>query len=629
MDLFGKLKRILPPLAILAVSFIVYFNALFNGFVYDDMAQVLENPWVRDFRSVPDMFGRSVSGFVIGSAPVNYYRPLMHLTYMITYHVFGLKAWGFHLVNILFHAANSVMAYLIAARLLADKRRPLSSQVVEWSGNDSSARQLTDSTTQQLNFSSLPLTIHDSRFPAFIAALLFATHPVHTEAVAWVAAVPEAAYTFFYLSSFYFYMRFHPPLSPLPSREGRKRVAFPQSGSYRLSLASFCLSVFFKEPALTLPLILVLYDRSVKKERFTLAGARRYLPYVVVICCYFVLRLNALGDVSPVTAFPELNAYRLFINVFPLFTQYIEKLFLPLDLKVWHEFHPITSLLTARGALSLLATATFLCLVCIAFRLNAPAFIGLVFLIVPLLPAFHISGIVGKPFAERYLYLPSFGLALLFGVLMERERARAPGRAAMTAIVLLAAAGVFSVATVNRNTVWKDNYTLFRDTVEKSPDAFMPRSGLANALFERGMLDESIGQYRIALSLLGQKPADPDVLSAVLRNFGTAYLYKGWLDEAIEQYRSAVAAKPDYAEAHADLAFAYEEKGWMDLAVSEYRVALSFQPRSRARAAAIHNNLGVVYWKRGMISEAREQFEAAVRLDPENPSYAGNLRRVR
>jgi hypothetical protein len=141
-----------------------------------------------------------------------------------------------------------------------------------------------------------------------------------------------------------------------------------------------------------------------------LPAVQRYLPFAVVSVCYLAMRLYALGDVTPVRAYPELSAWQLVINVFPLFSQYLEKLFLPLDLNVWHTFHPITSLLTAKGIISLLVAGAFSGFAYFALRKNTPAFLGLAFLLVPLLPSFYISGIVGKPFAERYLYLPSFVL---------------------------------------------------------------------------------------------------------------------------------------------------------------------------------------------------------------------------
>jgi len=167
---------------ILLISSAVYLNALGNGFVYDDTDQVLKNNWIKDIRFIPEIFSKNVWSFQADHSVTNYYRPMMHLIYMLNYHLFGFAPWGFHLVNILFHAANSVLVFLILI-LLAN-----------WQAGSLVSEQ--DST-----FSSALL------YSPFIAAILFATHPIHTEAVTWVAGVPELSFTFFYLLSFYFYIR--------------------------------------------------------------------------------------------------------------------------------------------------------------------------------------------------------------------------------------------------------------------------------------------------------------------------------------------------------------------------------------------------------------------------------------
>jgi 4-amino-4-deoxy-L-arabinose transferase-like glycosyltransferase len=250
-----------PILVLLVVSLAVYFNALFGGFVCDDKAQVVDNPWIRDIGNIPTIFSKGVWLFQPSQITSNFYRPLMHVVYMINYHVFGLKPWGFHLVNILFHAANSVMVFIIAARLFG---RSSISRVAEESRNNPPA--------QQLNFSPSRFTIHGSLFPAFVAALLFALHPVHTEAVTWIAGLPDVAFTFFYLFSLYFYIL---------AREGGKR-------GYLLSILSFSTATLFKEPALTLPVILIAYDFLFKKwDENIMAGIKRYIPYAVVSLVYF------------------------------------------------------------------------------------------------------------------------------------------------------------------------------------------------------------------------------------------------------------------------------------------------------------------------------------------------------
>jgi len=170
-------RKIVPFLIflILLVSCAVYSNTLLNDFLYDDTGQVLENRWIRDVKYIPVIFSKSVWSFQDETVISNYYRPLMHLFFLLNYHVFGLRPWGFHLLNVLFHAGVSVLVFVISARLLRASSNP--------------------SPLTENGFAGSLLS------PPFVGALLFAAHPIHTEAVAWVSGVPELSYTFFFLLS--------------------------------------------------------------------------------------------------------------------------------------------------------------------------------------------------------------------------------------------------------------------------------------------------------------------------------------------------------------------------------------------------------------------------------------------
>src|SRR3989338_6977952 len=174
---------------LLIASIGVYLNTLPNEFVYDDETQVLENQWIRDVKHIPEIFLTDVWAFAGEERLSNYYRPLMHMIYMIDYHIFGLKPWGFHLTTIIFHAGVTLLVHLIAFMLI----------------NQS---QDLNSKSKILNPKSQILS------PAFIAALLFAAHPIHTEAVTWVGGIHELLFTLFYLLSFYFYIAALPRSAP-------------------------------------------------------------------------------------------------------------------------------------------------------------------------------------------------------------------------------------------------------------------------------------------------------------------------------------------------------------------------------------------------------------------------------
>ncbi len=290
------------PFLIIVMLFacVVFFNALLNGFVYDDEGQVLQNHWMKSSRYIPEIFSKGVWEFKKDATITSYYRPMMHVIYMLNYHVFGLKPWGFHLVNVLFHVGVSLLVLLIGVTLMKESRP------------------------------SFTLTYFS---PPFIAAVLFAVHPVHTEAVAWVAALPEVTFAFFYLLAFHFY-----------SNTG----AFV-TYRYMISLVSFAVALLCKETAVTLPVLLIAYDLIFKKAhpRF-IAHAVRYIPFFVIIGLYAFVRYYALKGFVPHQQV-GLTTFGYLINIFPLFMNYLRTLLLPVNLSAIHSLPPISSLSDAGG----------------------------------------------------------------------------------------------------------------------------------------------------------------------------------------------------------------------------------------------------------------------------------------
>jgi tetratricopeptide (TPR) repeat protein len=549
----------IPILILMIISFAVYWNALSGDFVYDDALQIVNNPWITSIKNIPTIFSRSVWSFQ-GLSISNYYRPMMHIVYMLNYHLFGLKPWGFHLVNILFHCGASVLVFLIIRRFLIER---------------------------QGTYSSVYLS------PPFIAAILFAAHPIHTEAVSWIAGLPDVAFTFFYLLSLYIYILF---------REGAKR-------GYLLSVLSFSLATLFKEPALTLPVMLMAYDCLVKKpDETVLSGIKRYIPYAVVSGVYLLLRYNALRSFAPSESYSYLSTYQLIINVLPLFREYLTGLLWPFDLNVWHTFHPISSLFGTSGIISMLVAVLFFIGATAAYRKNKIILFSLLLVVVPLLPVFYIRAISGKPFAERYLYLPSVGFVLLLAVFLSWARGNLPRAVRGITLVFIVMGAVYAFATITRNNVWRDDFSLWSDAVRKSPDSVMAHYNLGVEYVSQKQLDRAISEFQTALRM---NPNNAQTHYSL----ANAYSSQGLSDMAIAEYRSATRLKPDFAEAHNNLATEYESRGMLDNAVAEFQAALRLNPNY----VECHDNLGAAYMAQGLPDKAAAEFQAALRL---NPAYA-------
>lgn len=598
----GRLEALLVAL----LAFAVYANILPNGFVDDDEAQVLRNPWIRDFGHLKEIFGQSVWSFLKGVGANNYYRPLMHVTYLVTLQTFGLKAWGFHLVSLLLHIVNSVLVYRFACRLAP---APLDSSTSRF-------RRLLAS-------------------PAFAAGLLFAAHPVHTEAVAWIASVPELTFTLFSLVALLLY---------LPPGESR---------GWRLAGAAvaFFLALLCKETAIVVPALCLLGDVCLRpRERWLGARLQRYALFGVALGAYVALRLQALwSTLVPIPKLHALSGFELAINVLPLLTDYLRMLLVPAPLSFWHAFRPITSLWSVSGLLGLTVAAICLAALAALWRRNRRAFLGLAIVLVPLVPAFWIAALPMKPFAERYLYFPSVGFALLIALALERCPSRwRTGVGVALGVTLIA----YSWVTVQRNRVWESAYTLFSDTVRRAPEAQIPRYDLALALANLGRVDEAIVHYRI---LLEQNPQNAKAHSGL----GAALLLEGRTDEAIERLRRAIELEPTSLESYNDLAVALKGLGRREESVALYRRAIALDPefadahfnlgsslsgigqsaealghyreavRLRPENAYYRAVFGIELADQGRLTEAVEQFEEAVRLAPEEIAYRNNLERAR
>ncbi len=489
----------IPIFIVLFVSFAVYFNAIANSFVYDDLVGILNNPWIRDIKHIPDIFSSNLWGFSGGSS--NYYRPVASAFGVLQFKISGTSPVGYHLINVLFHSAISVLVLLIVSRLVAGSPE------------------------------SRPFSLLS---PALIAALLFAVHPIHTEAVAWIGGFTEISFTFFYLLSLYFYIR---------AGNGQRK-------GYLCSVFLFAVSVLCKETALTFPVLIVVYDYTFRRADFrSFDSLKRYIPYVVVSGVYFLVRYYVLRGFAPIASYSALSNYQLIVNVFPLFKNYLTSLIWPFDLNFWHTFHPINSLFGADGMISLVVAVLFFIFTIAAYRRDRLLFFSLLLLVIPLLPAFYMRGIIGKPFAERYLYLPSVGYLLLQAIFISWAREKLPRAVRSITIVFIVIMGAFTVGTINRNTVWQNSLNLWSDTVKKSPDS-----------------------------------------AEAHHNLGISYAYQGLWDTAIAELQTALRLQPDNAAAHNNLGIAYKSQGQMNKAIAEFQTTLRLRPdlyEARQRLDAI------------------------------------------
>lgn len=537
-------------------------TTLGGGFVYDDVQNVVQNEWLRDPSRLHEAFTHHVAGFdpQLGSS---YYRPLIHLAFAGTYALFGLAPWAFHLVNALLHVANSILALLVARRLF---RRY-------------------DASTASLE-----------RLPALATALLFASHPVHAEAIAWISGIPDLSAAFFVLIGLLFYLEVLRGRSPL-------LLGIAAGASF---LGTLC-----KETAFVLPALLVVLElaRPADGRRSGLGAALlRMLPLAITAGISLGLRWNALGGFAPSLRAGELGPAGALADALWLLAQYVGKLVLPVGLNALHPYAPVRSL--AEGAAMVgLALAVGLVAAAWALRRHAIVPIAIAIVVLPLLPVLHVPVLGEGVLAERYLYLPVFGFALLAGWGLARVPWTAARWTALAGVVTLCVA-----MSVSRNAAWSDSVSLWTDSVRKAPSSAAAREYLCVALLEAGRVEAAAAECREALRL------DP-ARSSARTNLAASLAGLGRLDEALDAYGEALRQSPGSAEALTGLGLVQMAKGWPDRAIASYRAALASDPGY----AEAHNCLGVALIGAGRAAEGIEHLRRAVEAAPENPDYDANL----
>ena len=534
-----------------------YVNTLWGAFVYDDELQILQNPYIKSWKYLPEIFRTTVWSFIGTAGESNYYRPLMTLTYLGLWKVFGNLPIGFHLFNVVLNAFVVTSVYYAGRELLKD------------------------------------------RWAAMIAAALFAVHPIHTETVAWIAAVPDLEATFFFLVGFYLYVK-----GPGP---GWKRPA--------LIVTCLFLALLAKEPALMLVPVLMFYEHFVREgagETPLIVKVRRYLPMCMAGAGYLLLRIALFGKLAPVLQHAQISWPQALYSGFALVCEYCRLLFWPTRLSAFHVFHASKSFGEPRV---LLGTAIVAASALLAWKIHkrwpAAAFCVL-WIGITLLPVLNARWMAANVLTERYLYLPSVGLCWLVGMAVmaawdrvnQSVSLRVPLRAALCGgLVALLVLG--ATQTWARNRVWRDDFTLYSKTIETDPDSYVMRMNLGVHYFAVRDFVSSERELRRALEL---KPDSANVLNAL----GCLYLEEGRLEEGASAFRSAIGFKPLWTDAHFNYGRLLKKTGQNEQALEQFRTAVSVGPVNASAALYLAEELA----ERGDDLGAIAEYQRSIALAP-------------
>lgn len=554
-----------PVAVLLLVAILPYAGILRNDFAYayDDKDLILDSPYVHNARHLRQVLTTTLFSNFGAPGGLPYYRPMAKLVFLLGYQLFGPSPLGFHLISLLLNAVVVGMLFLLAQQMLED------------------------------------------RVAAFAAAGLFALHPVHVEAVAWISAVTDIEVTLFCLLTFWSFLQ----------------IAGPGGGRETWALAamtgSFVLAILSKEQALTVPLLAAIYEHFYREDRLETTGWQkllRYGPLWLVCLGYVLLRVHLMGAFGHTSKVYPINPPETLLSALALAGQYLGKLLWPARLSAFHPFHASRSLLETPVLLGGCALGVCAYLFYALSKRARTVSFGILWLLVTLVPVLNARWMNTYVFGERFLFLSSVGFCLVVGWACAAVWQSSLSRQRMARTTVVAAACVVAVLSVLRISLrvldWRDDITLFTQALTTEPNDFRLHYMLGSAYWIRG---ESAGAEREWQETLSLEPNSVGPLNSL----GALYAQQRRFDQAIPFLEEALRLNPKDADAHLNLGAIYAEIGKLDRAEEQFRAAILLSPLN----FNAHNVLGKLYFDSSRLAEAEQQFRKSLQCEPNLAAY--------
>lgn len=534
---------------IIVLTVVAYIPAMRGGFIWDDDIYITDNPMVKG--------SDGLYRFWFTTEAPDYY-PLTSTLWWLEWRFWGNHATGYHVVNVLLHAANAVLVWLILRRL---------------------------------------------KIPgAWVAGLVFALHPVNVATVAWISELKNTLSMLFYAGAILLYLRF--------DEEGRWRW-------YGFSLAAFLLALLSKTAVVMLPVVLL-------GCIWWLRGRVRWKDFVHSVP-FFVLSL-VLGLVS--VWVENWTNRQIIVRATGFFSRlagagwatwfYLYKALLPFDLTVVYPQWQIDVSHWVSYVPGMLLAGCFGLFWWKRQTWGRPLLFGLAYFVMALFPVlgfFDIGFFLYSLVADHWQYhaiVGAIALAVVAGELICRRMSdRTQDVAVLASVAVLM---VLGVSTWRRACVYADSETLWRDTVERNPNAWVAHYNLGNDLLRVGRVQDAIEHYELAVRL------KPDYVEAH-NELAFALLQAGKVNDAIAHLEQTVRINPDSVVGHYNLANALVQAGRVEDAIGHYEQAVRLRPDF----AEAHHGFGVLLARAGRPKNAIDEFSKALQFRPDYPEAHQNL----
>jgi protein O-mannosyl-transferase len=475
------------------------------------------------------------------------------LSHMLDCQIYGLRPWGHHLTSVLFHAANSVLLFLVLMRMTGAAWRS-----------------------------------------AGVAAL-FAAHPAHVESVAWVSERKDVLSSFFCLLAVWAYVRY--------AENFKSQISQPRKFFYWAVLFLYALALMAKPMAVTLPFVLLLLDfwpldraRGLDWPAWRrLVGEKWPLLGLSAIWCGITVRAQSMAVASAA----DLPMAERINHAMISYLDYLRVLVFPWHLSAYYPYQHHEPVVWGAAAGAALALLTWLA---VAGARRWPWLaVGWLWFLGMLAPVIGLMQVGDQGWADRYTYLPSIGFFVIVVWGGAEWAARHP---AVKLLVPLLGAALVAVTLVELQ-YWKDTRALYGRAMEVTANNYVAMTLVGTAEENEGKLDDAIRLYRQALAC---KPVYPEAHFFL----GRALEGQGRTAEAMSEYREALRLRPDFDAAHIMVGLLLTEEKRFDEAAAQYQAALKTDPES----AAAQSDWGMALMQQGRWQESIAHYEQALRLDP-------------
>ncbi len=548
-------KPIFGVLLIASVALIAYWPALIGKFLWDDEALVSKSPLVHDPHGLMRIwFTRDAID----------YWPVTNSAFWLEWRVWGANPVGYHLVNLLLHVVNSLLIWLILRRL------------------------------------AIP--------GGFIAALLFAVHPVNVESVAWIAQLKNLLAMFFGLLSVWTYLALE--------RDKPSRI---YGRWYWCSLIAFALAMLSKGSVAILPAVLLLLDWR-RNRRVAWQDVVRGLPYWAISIALTIVNILLQTNGQQVVIRQASFAERV-TGAGAAIWFYLSKAIAPISLNfVYPKWHIDAGKMTWWLPLLLAVAVTAALWSQRRTPIGRQLLFAWAFFCIALVPVLGFADIYFMRYslvADHYQYIALIAVATIVGAIA----AKVGGSAAKFALPIIGlragiAALMFALTALSWQQCrqYRDPETLWQATLDRNPACPLAHTNFGRELQKSGKTDEAIDHFQAAIEI------DPNFAEAHC-GLGSAFAASGRFDGAIRECRIAIDLQPSNAQAHNDLGGLLLTRGNFQEAITHCQKALELNPDY----AEAHSNLGLCYFSAGNLDEAIAHYRRSIRLAPDNAETYNNL----